>query len=291
MSLKTSFAAPFFAILAALALHFSQPLSLQVLRNAVFDQYQRWQPRPDPGAPVQIVDIDDQSLQRLGQWPWPRTRMAELVQKLQAGVTSTIALEIILAEPDRTSPGSAIRDWKLSAGLARQLAALPDHDETLARVIADARVVLGFAVNHGGPADGMAPPPFGIVTLGPSPIPALPAFSGAIRPLAVLEKAAAGSGAITFHPDSDGVVRRAPLMLALDGAPVPSFSAEALRVAQGGRHYILKALPGQDAGLEQVRIGAIAIPTTPQGEAWIHYRKIDTSRYLPARQVLLGQVP
>lgn len=288
--LQVSFVAPFFAILGALALHLYDPLPLRVLRNASFDQYQRWQPRPDREVPVQIVDIDDQSLQRLGQWPWPRTRIAELVQKLQENGAAVIALDIIFAEPDRTSPRAAVRHWGLTSRLAQQIAALPDHDDVLARTIAGANVVLGFAVDHASRVDDMVPAHFRIVTLGTSPLPALPAFSGAIRPLAALEKAAAGSGAITFNPDSDGVVRRVPMMFALDGALTPSFSAEALRLAQGARNYILKALPGNGTGLAEVRIGAFTIPTTPGGEAWIHYREIDTARYLPAWKILSGQV-
>ncbi|WP_313515773.1 CHASE2 domain-containing protein, partial [Pseudomonas sp.] len=90
---------PLLAIAAVLALQLSQPLSLQALRNALFDQYQRWQPRVYREVPVRIVDLDEQSLARIGQWPWPRTRVAELVTRLQQAGAAAIVFDVLFAEP------------------------------------------------------------------------------------------------------------------------------------------------------------------------------------------------
>jgi len=75
--------APFIAVVFGLVIFFFEPLPLQVLRNAVFDQYQRWHPRPYQSVPVRIIDIDEESLRKLGQWPWPRTRLACLIERLR----------------------------------------------------------------------------------------------------------------------------------------------------------------------------------------------------------------
>jgi len=284
-----SWIAPALVIAAALALHGAEPLPFQLLRHTVFDQYQRWQPRTIDETPVQIVDIDDHSLKQLGQWPWPRTKMAQLVDTLRQAGATAIALDIIFAEPDRTSPQAALKDWGFDGALARQIAALPDHDTVLAQALANANAVLGFALDDRQALTSLPPRPYNIVTQGTAPQAALPAYTGAILPLAQLEQAAAGSGVISFHPDADGVVRRVPLMFLLDGKVTPSFAAETLRVAQGASQYILHGLSGPNRGLAQVRIGAYPIPTTAQGEVWLHYRHIDSSRYLPAWKLLSGQ--
>ncbi len=92
------------AALAVFPAAFVQPRLLDDLRNFVFDSFQRAAPRPyDPQAPVKIVGIDEASLKAFGQWPWPRTRLAELTDRLTSMGASAIAFDFIFAEPDRTS--------------------------------------------------------------------------------------------------------------------------------------------------------------------------------------------
>ncbi|HAK63356.1 MAG TPA: adenylate/guanylate cyclase domain-containing protein, partial [Alphaproteobacteria bacterium] len=94
-------------MLAYSILHWWQPPLLQAVRTMVFDFYVAQKPRPyDPNLPVRIVDIDDESLTRLGQWPWPRTRMAEIVRRLEEYGALAIGFDVLFAEPDRTSPAS-----------------------------------------------------------------------------------------------------------------------------------------------------------------------------------------
>jgi len=97
---------PIVSVAAGVVLYLLNPLPLQVLRNAVFDQYQRWDARPYQEAPVRIIEIDGESLARLGQWPWPRTLIADLVARLQSDRAAAIAFDIVFAEPDRTSPAN-----------------------------------------------------------------------------------------------------------------------------------------------------------------------------------------
>jgi adenylate cyclase len=120
--------APFIAVVFGAVLFLFEPLPLQVLRNAVFDQYQRWHPRPYQPVPVRIIDIDEESLKRLGQWPWPRTRVAELIERLRKAGAATIGMDIVFAEPDRTSPKSMSATWNLPDDLRRRLESIPDHD-------------------------------------------------------------------------------------------------------------------------------------------------------------------
>lgn len=264
----------------------------QNLRLQLFDQYQRWRPREYADVPVRIVDIDEESLQHLGQWPWPRTRLAELFDKLTAQGAAVIAFDVILAEPDRTSPRAAAALWRVAPPLRAEIEALPDHDWSLAQSLAKGDAVLGFAVDNGrrdGSADSPPPPPRARFIQSGEPATAwLPAFDRAVAALPELEGAAKGSGALTFLPDGDGIVRRIPLVLQVAGTTMNALVTEALRVAQDTPNVILKSA-GQGNGLAEIKVGGIAIPTTPRGEMWLHYSPAGPGRYVPAWRILENQ--
>jgi adenylate cyclase len=268
---------------------------VQVLRNALFDQYQRWQPRQYIAAPVRIIDIDDESLKRFGQWPWPRTRIAELTARLQDAQAAVIAFDIVFAEPDRTSPKAMLEVWHAPAPMREQISRLADHDEVLADVFARGKVVLGLALDQQARADAQ-PLPAGLqasryVTVGEFPRAYTHGFTGAVTALPALQAVAEGNGALNFVPDTDGVVRRVPLVLRVGSTLVPTLAAEALRVAQGAKNYIIHSGASLSAGLDDVRVGQLTVPTTPFGEVWVHFTKPVAERYLPAWKVLDGGVP
>lgn len=282
--------APFIAVVFGALLFIFEPLPLQVLRNAVFDQYQRWYPRSYQPVPVRIVDIDEESLKRLGQWPWPRTRVAELIEKLQKAGAAAIAMDILFAEPDRTSPKAMSATWNLPEDLRRRLESIADHDRILARTLSRGGVVLGFADRSDGPQGPLPASPSRFVFSGEPPLPFLHPLTNAVTSIPLLERAAAGNGAMTFIPDSDGVVRRVPLLLRLQDRVMPSLAAESLRVAQGQSNYIVKTAAQKGTGLTEIRIGGVTVPTTPRGEIWVHYTRPVPDRYIPAWKVVDNEV-
>jgi adenylate cyclase len=271
-----------------------------VLRNALFDQYQRWHPRPYAEVPVRIIDIDEESLARLGQWPWPRQHLARLVDRLQAAGSAAIGFDVLFAEADRTAPQAVADLWQLDGALRRQVLALPDHDQLLADSLRQGDAVLGFALLRAPPVAGGRLPSSraAIVHLGEPQSTWLHAFASAVPALPLLDAAASGHGALTFVPDADGVVRRVPLLLALNGQPVPGLAAETLRVAQAAPTLMLRSaghLQGftgaaDNAGLGEVRIGEFRIPSTAQGELWVHYTGHRPQRSLAAWRILAGEV-
>ena len=139
---------PVISVVLGLILLLIDPLPLQTLRNNLFDQYQRWHPRDYTKVPVRIIDIDEESLAHLGQWPWPRTRIAELVEKLTAAKVAAIGFDIVFAEPDRTYPQAMADLWSLKVPLRNALKNLPNHDEMLANNLNKVDVVLGFIVER-----------------------------------------------------------------------------------------------------------------------------------------------
>lgn len=283
-----------------LALMIWDPLPMQGLRNNIFDQYQRWRPRVLTDAPVRIIDIDEESIQRLGQWPWPRTRIAELVDAARQAGAAAIGFDVVFSEVDRTSPQSMVPMWfgdKPPAevhALRDKILSLPDHDEALRQALEGGGVVLGFALTH-QKEPGQAPQmKVQFAQKGPSALAWLNRFNRAITSLPPMQQAAAGNGALNFVPDDDGVLRRVPLVLRFGDRPVPSFTTELLRVGQGERNVILtseQVSPDESRGMREVRIGGLSVPTTEKGEVWVHYASPHPARYLSAWKLLAGQVP
>lgn len=273
------------ALLGAL-LYIADPLVLQVLRNAVFDQYQRWDGAVYQDTPVTIIDIDEESLARVGQWPWPRTYLAGLIDSLHAAGAAAIALDIILAEPDRTSPSAMLETWQAAPEARTALGDLPEHDEVLRERIAAAPVVLGHTLRPDGTPDALVAYPFLIAERGGPPAPFLLSYDGTAAPLPALQAAAAGIGALNFAPEADGVIRKMPVLLRLGDEVVPSLVAEALRVALGQPHLTVTTSPEKGAGVEGIQVGPIAIPTDAQAEIWLRYTRGHERRVLPAWRVL-----
>ncbi len=114
-------------------------------RLQVFDTYQRWSPRPYQPVPVRVVNIDEGSLQRLGQWPWPRQQLATLIENLGQLGAAAIALDMVFAEPDRLSPTHLAPLWGVDLWPE---GTIPDFDQILAETLARYPVVGGFAPRH-----------------------------------------------------------------------------------------------------------------------------------------------
>ena len=285
------------AIVAALGTVSDSPLAR--LQNIAFDRYQRLLPRPAGAPAVALVDIDNASLAALGQWPWPRTLLADLVEKTAAAGARVIGLDLTLSEPDRTSP-SELRRMLASAGVppaesARVLAGLPEHDAVLARALRGAGVVVGVALDE---AAGTAAPASkaGFATVGGDPFRFTPRYARAIVDLPALTDAAAGSGFLNVIPDPDGIVRRVALVMRVGDQPYPSLVAEMLRVAQGAKSYTARAeaTAGSLAapllgGLEALRIGNLTVPTRRDGTLWLHYGAPGAIARVSAADVVAGR--
>jgi adenylate cyclase len=223
-----------FAISSLLAGRGLFPDSFERARLFVFDTLQRLGPWEHPPEAVKIVDIDDQSLKRVGQWPWSRSTLAQLVRNLQDFGAKAIAFDVVFSEPDRTSPALLAREWEREFGWrleAGGAAALPDYDQQLVAAFARGRVVTGFgllAANNGAaPAIGAS-----LATIGGDPAATIQNFRGAVPSLPALEAAAAGNGGFSIIAGRDQIVRQMPMLFAFDGKSAPALALEALRVAE-----------------------------------------------------------
>ncbi len=287
-----------FVLLLGLGLRIADPSVVREFQARFFDLLQELRPRQYTAMPVRVVDIDDESLAKLGQWPWPRTLLAELIDRLNQDGAAVIALDIVLSEPDRTSPAQALQKIpQTPEDVARWIANLPDHDRVLAETMKNAPVVTGFALTTSG--GGAAPAQrAGWVTAGDDPAGFVPDYGGAVPSLPAFEDAASGNGSLDFVPDRDQIVRRVPMVVRYQDTLYPSLAAEALRVAQGASTYIIKASNasgmtayGQHTGVAEIKIGQFPAETDGSGAVWLYDTGHVPQRSISAWRVLDGSGP
>lgn len=264
----------------------SQPSILVSLRHSVFDHYQRWKPAAEVDEPVLIIAIDDESLVRLGQWPWPRSTLAQLTDRLAEAGVAAIGFDVVFAEPDRTSPAQIAASMRISPAFARMLATLPDHDQVFARSLAGAPAALGFALGGSTGWPGEHPPISRTVARDGVSLERLVGGESGLFPLPALAEAAT-LGAINFLPDEDGVVRRVPLLVKSGDSVLPALSLEVLRIARRAGNFIVSE--GERTGLE-VAVGGLRVPLSADGVMWARYSPRRADRYVSAWRVLEGDV-
>ncbi len=296
---------PYAAVLICAALVVFDPAKvLSLARDRIFDGYQRLSPREyvDPatkGFPgVLYVDIDDSSLATLGQWPWPRTLLAKLVDTLNAAGAKVIVFDIVFAEADRTSPVEVTRNWPRgepydSARIA--LAALPSNDQELAASMREATTVTGFVL---GEASSARPPELkqGLAVAGNlKPADFVPPYEGGSAPIWLLEDAAKGNGSLNVVPDGDGIIRQVPLLVSLNGTVYPSAMIEALRLAATPNNLAVKtsgasgeAAFGAATGIVAVKAGKFVVNSTANGSLYLHFTRHEPRRKLSAASIIDG---
>jgi adenylate cyclase len=266
-------------LIAALAVY--RPPFLAQLEYRVYDAMLRAAPAGPSRAPVTIVDIDERSVTAVGQWPWRREVIADLVTRALALGAAVVALDIIFAEPDR---------YEATASNAAT-----SSDDALAGAVRGGRVVLGYGLTFGGPtsrSDGCVLHPLTLPVLqaagDDAPI-ALARATGAICSLPALATAAGASGFLNAVPDADGILRRVPLLIEYEDRIHSGLALAAMLAATGARDIALRVSAGNTGTLT---IDDRRIALDGNGNLLTRFR--DRNRafpYVSAADLLQGRAP
>ncbi len=286
---------------AVLAVQLSDPLPARLIRARVFDFYQQTRPRPVPKeSPVVIIDIDEKSLVEQGQFPWPRTVVADLVTRATELGVEAIGFDIMFAEEDQTSIAKvAARTATLDSATRANLMQAPSNDKLLADAIAaSGKVVLAQNSTDQAREDKGEPPLTSYAALGGDAAPYLEKNTSILRPLAVLDDAAAGRGIISLSKENyDGIVRQVPMAVSVGDGIYPALSLEMLRVKLGAKTITLKtdAVAG---GISEISIRPVRsrernlVKTDTSAQIWVYFRPHQTfaANYVSATDLLNGRV-
>jgi adenylate cyclase len=280
------------ALLAVFMLFLSFP-DLQPFKSArlmLFDQYQSLFPRHPKSQPVVIVEIDEDTLNALGQWPWPRNYFAALIDAIAAHKPAAIGLDIFMPEPDHASPQAIAKSRPdLPKKVRTALLNATSNDQLLAKSLAGAPIVLGAAgvsFRTSSTLDTLQHTST-IKVRGKNPLPWLNSYPYVLASLPEFQAAARSQALISIDVEN-GIVRRVPLLADLNGSITPGLSLEMLRVAHAAPGLVVDTGPN---GVEDVNIGKQLIPLQSDGEAWIHFDNPSRLRYISALKLLKNEVP
>ena len=260
------------------------------LQEAGFDAYQALAPRRVESMPALVVQVDERSLAVLGQWPWPRTTLARLVREIARHGPAAIGIDLLMPEPDRLSPEQLLKHAEYQEpALARQLAALPSHDEEFARALAVVPSVLGIAGSHEATGMTLRAPPFAVRDAVVGATPGVTRYAAVTTSIDLLDRAAAGRGLLSIDAadTAGGVVRRIPLVFDINGTLAPALAIEMLRVARKAPSLMLLADGGSVRGIV---VGGHIVTTEGDGAVRPYYSPRDARRFVAAVDVLDGRV-
>ena len=288
-------------LVLAVMLRLNDPPAIERMRQLTFDYYNKLMPRVGHDDTL-IVDIDEESIRKMGQWPWPRTLVAELPVILRDMGAKAVVFDMVFAEPDRTSP-SLFADQlpEEFSNIKAQLKKLPDNDAVFAQKISEAgNVVMGF-VGANQITDQVPVLKARILNAGKNPDPARFVYpiDHFTTSLPILTHAAAGNGSFTPLVENDGIVRRIPMLLgqrAEDESVAgiyPTLALEAVRVAKEKQIYKVTSYGAPVAegyGIKSITVGDYVVPTDEKGALWVYYAGHRPELYVSAVDVLSRQV-
>lgn len=266
--------------LVAIAAYLIHPSFVRSLNSKATDAILSLSTTKTASGSVMIVDIDDKSLAKYGQWPWPRYRLAKLLQKISEQEANSIGLDLILAEPDRTSPGNIQSTIAKELGYKIDISGIPpevaDHDRYLADMLTKGPFVLGYEFlfksgTHG--ACGLHPLNTLWINSNNSALEtsALFAAQGVVCNRKLFSDAVSYSGFLNATPDSDGILRRVPLLMRFGEQLFPSLALAT--IMQSGKTSQVRIEP-QDNGLMNLVVGRTVIPIDRQGNVTINFNSI-----------------
>jgi len=279
-------------------INLAKPTFTDFLHNRVYDSLLSAHTGKPSSVPV-IVDIDEKSLKQYGQWPWPRYRIAILVDKLRNLGALSIGLDMLFAEEDRTSLHSIRReilhDFGVDLGFKEVPQGLRDNDRRLAEALSRGPLLLGyqFLFEEGSDSEDCLLHPLRVNKMGHDKAERDPPLfihaRGVSCNLKMFSEAAAGSGFFNVSPDSDGILRRVPLIIEHGGKLYPSLGLVTLMKALGVRDVLLKT---GTSGVEALYLNQTAVPLTSKGSMLIRFRgKGKTFDYVSAADILSDRIP
>jgi serine phosphatase RsbU (regulator of sigma subunit)/CHASE2 domain-containing sensor protein len=258
------------------------------VRGLWFDLCQWLAPRVRASGPAVIVAVDERSLRRYGQWPWPRQLLAELVDRVHGARPAAIGLNLLFPEEDGFSGASlAARLPGLGDRTAALVAALPDGDQLLGQALRAAPSVIGMA-GLDGPAALLGEGRFTPSVVRGDPSARIRRYRAALRSVPDLDGAAAGHALLSAADPRIGIVRRLPLVAAVGDTLVPGLGIEVLRVAAGAPAFTVR---GDEGGVRAVGVGDVSVPAEADGTMWVHFTPHDDTRFVSAATVLTGSAP
>ncbi len=243
MKILSHWTIAFITLIVLTYIGFQDPWVKEILRLKSFD-YVLQNEEKTPSQAVTIVTIDEEAIEKHGQWPWKRDVLAQLILDLRNAETGIIVMPILFSEEDRMG-----------------------GDDAFCEALTYGTVIAQVGTAQKNTSNAV---PRGVAKIG-NPLPYLYEWDGMVGPLPKLAECTAGVGVINTAPEIDGVVRRVPLLMKIGEEVYPNMAIETIRVAVGDPSYQVKA---DEAGIVAMRVPAYStINVDTRARVWVRWNK------------------
>ncbi len=278
----------FFVLLILLiALKIANPSFIKSISFISFDLYQKIIPLVKQDSNVVIIDIDEKSLGKFGQFPWSRSVFAKIIDQVHAAEPKAIGFDVFFTEKDKQSPDEIIKSYNLIPTDVVQFQKIKGHDEVFKEGLKKSKsviAVLGSNVSSHGTYDRSAKAKF--LSKGGDPKNFTYSFPYSIGSLEMLEKSAKGLGSISFLDQTDGIIRSLPLIVRFNEKLYPTMGLEMVRVGGNQKNLYVEL---NEVGITRISSRPHRISSDPNGIIWIRYKKSQKSQYISASSVFDGK--
>ena len=255
-------------------------------RNTSLDALTKFYPfeslYPNNSGSFVFVNIDDNSLKTIGQWPWPRQISAKLIDKISQSGAAAIGVDILFAEKDRFSPDNLSQSLGISKKEIMTIGAL-NGDKILGEIVKETPTVLAFALSN-QKINNKETLANHFVLMGEPPYYLLNAQS-LIQPIPELQ-GAKGMGFVNTNK-SEGMIRETPLVVQFQDNFFPSLALDMLRVAQGADNHVMKQSDLGESVL--IKTGQLTVKANDEGSFIFHHGHMNRFTQIPASEILSNQ--
>ena len=261
------------------------PPFIKSVSHLSFDLYQKVFVQEE-NSEVVIIDIDEQSLGKFGQFPWNRNIFAQILEQLNSSSPKAIGFDIFFTEKDKQSPDSIIKSYDLIPSDVAELQKLKGPDEVFSEKLKDTNsviAVLGSNVPSHSNYDRKSKARF--LSKGGDPKEFTYSYPFSIGSLELLEKNVKGLGSISFLDQLDGIIRSLPLIVQFNKKIYPTMGLEMVRVGSNQKNIYVEL---NDVGINRISARPHKIQSDPNGIIWIKYKKPNKKQYISASDVYDG---
>ena len=279
----------FFILLVLLiTLKIINPSFIKSISFLSFDLYQKVFTLRKDTSEVIIIDIDEGSLSKFGQFPWNRSIFAKIIENVNEANPKAIGFDVFFAEKDKQSPEEIIKIYNiLSEDVINYLSKIEGHDENFRKQLDSSKsvlAVLGSNAHSGVSYERKSKARF--LSKGGDPQNFTYNYPYSIGSLEKLEKSVKGLGSISFLDQTDGIIRSLPLIVRFNKKIYPTMGLEMVRVGLKQKNLYIEI---DEVGIKRISVRPHKILTDPNGIFWIRYKKSKKTQYISASSVFAGK--
>ena len=270
-----------------ITLKIANPSFVKSISYLSFDLYQKVFPLEKGDTEVIIIDIDEKSLGKFGQFPWSRSVFAKIIENVNKASPKVIGFDIFFTEKDKQSPEEIIKSYNLIPADMSELQNIKGHDEIFREQLEKTKsvtAVLGSNVPSHSNYDRSAKAKF--LSKGGDPKKFTYSYAYSIGSLEQLEKSVKGLGSISFLDQADGIIRSLPLIVRFEEKLYPTIGLEMIRVGSNQKNLYIEM---NEVGINRISSRPYKISSDPNGIIWIRYKNSLKSQYISASSVFDGK--